>query len=104
MKKEINKSVDWDSSKNIHGDRASRHLIYRYWMHVLMKEGIALEESPNFINWCYPESNDFMFTTEQEESWSHAHLKLCHWYLKMPKDETQLHEEHNRRAADPTYV
>ena len=45
-----------------------------------------------------------MFTTKQEESWSYAHLKLCHWYLNMPKDETPLHEELNRRAADPTYV
>ena len=45
-----------------------------------------------------------MFTTEQEESWSHAHLKLCHWYLEMPKDEMPLHEELNMRAADPTYV
>ena len=50
MKKKINKSMDWDSSKNIHGDRALRRLIYRYWMHILMKEGVALEESPNFIN------------------------------------------------------
>ena len=104
MKKEINKSVDWESSKNIHGYRASQRLIYRYWIQVLMKEGFALEESPNFVNWCDPESDNFMFTTEQEESWSHAHLKLCHWYLEMPKDETPLHEELNRRAVDPTYV
>ena len=69
-----------------------------------MKEGVALEESSNFVNWCDPESDDFMFTTEQEESWSHAHLKLYHWYLEMPKDETPLHEELNKRAADPTYV
>ena len=73
-------------------------------MHILMKEGVALEESPNFVNWCDPESDNFMFTTEQEESWSYAHLKLCHWYIEMPKDETSLHEELNRRAADPTYV
>ena len=45
-----------------------------------------------------------MFTTEQKESWSYAHLKLCHWYFEMPKDETPLHEELNRRAADPAYV
>ena len=104
MKKEINKWMDWDSSKNIHGDRALRRLMYRYWMHVLMKEGVALKESPNFVNWCDPESVDFMCTTEQEESWSYAHLKLCHWYLEMPKDETSLHEELKRRAADPSYV
>ena len=65
-------------------------------MHILMKEGVALEESPNFVNWCDPKSDDFMFTAEQEESWSHAHLKLCHWYLEMPKDETPLHEELNK--------
>ena len=34
-----------------------------------------------------------MFMIEQEESWSNAHLKLCHWYLEMPKDESPLHEE-----------
>ena len=104
MKKEINKSVDWESSKNIHRDCASRRLIYRYWMHVLMKEGVALKESPNFVNWCDLESDTFMFTTEQEESWSYVHLKLGHWYLELPKDETPLHEELNRRAADPAYV
>ena len=68
-------------------------------MHILMKEGVALEESPNFVNWCDRESEDFMFTTKQEESWSNAHLKL----FEMPKDETPLHKELNRRVADPAY-
>ena len=47
----MNKSVDWESSKNIHGEGAMHCLIYRYWLHILIKEGIALEESPNFIDW-----------------------------------------------------
>ena len=47
-------------------------------MHVLMKEGVALEESPNFVEWLDPESDEFMYTSKQEESWSNLHLKLCH--------------------------
>ena len=45
-----------------------------------------------------------MFTAKQEESWTNAHLKLYHWYMEMPKDKTPLHEEQNRRAADPSYL
>ena len=101
--REINKSVDWESPKNVHGEGAMRRLIYRYWSHVLLKDGLALEESPNFVNWCDPESDGFMFTTKQEESWTKDHLKLCHLYVEMPKDETPLHEEQNRRSADPSY-
>ena len=101
--REINKSVDWKSPKNVHGEGAMRHLIYRYWLHVLLKEGVALEESPNFVDWCDLESDGFMFTAKQEESWTIDHLKLCHWYVEMPKDETPLHEEQNRRAADPSF-
>ena len=78
-------------------------LIYRYWLHVLLKEGVALEESPNFVDWCDPENDGFMFTAKQEESWTNDHLNLCHWYVEMPKDETPLHEEQNRRAADPSF-
>ena len=56
-----------------------RRLIYRYWLHGLLKEGMALEESLNFVDWCNPESDGaFMFTAKQEESWTNAHLKLCH--------------------------
>ena len=55
-----------------------RRLIYRYWFHVLLKEGVALEESPNFVDWCDLESDGFMFTAKQEESWTNDHLKLCH--------------------------
>ena len=101
--REINKSMDWESSKNIHEEGAMRCLIYRYWLHVLLKEGVALEESPNFVDWCDPEGDGFMFTAKQKESWTNAHLNLCHWYVEMPKDELPLHEEQNRRAADPLY-
>ena len=76
--REINKSVDWESSKNIHGEGAIRCLIYRYWLHILLKEGIALEEPPNFVDWCDPENHGFMFMAKQEESWTNANLKLCH--------------------------
>ena len=76
--REINKSMDWESPKNVHGEGAMHRLIYRYWLHVLLKEGMAFEESPNFVDWCDPESNGFMFTTKQEESWTNNHLKLCH--------------------------
>ena len=31
------------------------------------------------------------------------HLKLYHWYFKVPKDDTPLHKEQNKRAADPMY-
>ena len=44
-----------------------------------------------------------MFTAKQEESWTIDHLKLCHWYVEMLKDETPLHEEQNRRAVDPSF-
>ena len=66
--REINKSVDWESPKNVHGKGAMRRLIYRYWLHILLKEDVALEESPNFVDWCDPESDGFMFTAKQEES------------------------------------
>ena len=66
------------------------------------KEGVALEESPNFVEWLDPESNGFMYTSKQEESWSNPHLKLCHWYIEMPEDDTPLHEEGNCRSAEPT--
>ena len=64
---------------------------------------MALEESPNFVGWCDSESDGFMFTAKQEESWTINHLKLCLWYVEMPKDETPLHEEQNSRAADPSF-
>ena len=102
--KEMNKSVDWESPKNTYGDGAMRRLIYKYWMHVLMSKGVALEESPNFVDWLDPESDGFMYTSKQEESWSNAHLKLCHWYVEMPKDGTPLHEEDNRRSAEPSFA
>ena len=102
--KEINKSVDWESPKNTYGDSAMRRLIYRYWMHVLMMEGVTLEESPNFVEWLDSESNGFMYTSKQEESWSNPHLKLCHWYVEMPEDGTPLHEEDNRRSAEPSFA
>ena len=44
-----------------------------------------------------------MFTSKQEESWINAHLKLCQWYVEMPKDETPLHKEENMPTADPLY-
>ena len=53
-----------------------RRLIYRYWMHVLIKEGVALEESPNFVEWLDPKSDGFMYTSKQEELWSNLHLNL----------------------------
>ena len=96
--------MDWESPKNVHGEEAMCRLIYRYWLHVLLKEGVALEESPNFVHWCDPESDGFMFMAKQEESWTNVHLKLCHWYVEMPKDETPLHEKQNRRAADPSFL
>ena len=64
--KEINKSVDWEGPKNTYEDGAMRRLIYRYWMHVLMKERVALEESPNFVEWLDPESDEFIYTSKQE--------------------------------------
>ena len=45
-----------------------------------------------------------MFTAKQEESWTIDHLKLCHWYVEMPKDETPLHEEQNRHATNPSFL
>ena len=33
--KQINKSIEWGSSKNIHGQGAMRRLLYRYWTHIL---------------------------------------------------------------------
>ena len=71
---------------------------------MLMKEGVALEESPNFVEWLDLESDGFMYTSKQEESWSNPHLKLCHWYIEMPEDGTPLHEEDNRRSAQPSFV
>ena len=62
--KEINKFVDWESPKNTYGDGAMRRLIYKYWMHVLMMEGVTLEESPNFVEWLDPESDRFMYTSK----------------------------------------
>ena len=73
-------------------------------MHVLMMEGVTLEESPNFVEWLDPESDGFMYTSKQEESWSNPHLKLCHWYVEMPEDGTPLHEEDNRRSAEPSFA
>ena len=81
-----------------------RRLIYRYWMHVLMKEGVALGESPNFVEWLDSESNGFMYTSKEEELWSNLHLKLCHWYVEMLEDGTSLHEKDNRWSAKPSFT
>ena len=76
--KEINKSQEWESSKNIHGHGAMLRLVYRYWLHVLLKEGVALEESPNFVDWCDLDGDECMFSAAQVEAWGFEHLKLCH--------------------------
>ena len=31
-------------------------------------------------------------------------MKLCHWYVEMPEDGTPLHEEDNRRLAEPSFA
>ena len=73
-------------------------------MHVLMKERVALEESPNFVEGLDLESDGFMYSSKQEESWSNSHLKLCHSYVEMPEDGTPLHEEDSRRSAEPSFM
>ena len=102
--KEINKFVDWESPKNTYKEGAMRRLIYRYWMHMLLSERVALEESPNLVDWLDPKSDEFMYTSKQEESWSNPHLKLYHWYVEMPKDGTPLHEEDNHHSAEPSFA
>ena len=39
--KEINKSWEWSNLKNLHGVGACRRLIFRYWIHVLLKEQVV---------------------------------------------------------------
>ena len=101
--KEINKSQEWESSKNIHGHGAMLRLVYRYWLHVLLKEGVALEESPNFVEWCDLDGDECMFSAAQVEAWGFEHLKLCHWYVEMPESDTPLHEQENQRIVEPRY-
>ena len=101
--KEINKSQEWESSKNIHGHGAMLRLVYRYWLHVLLKEGVALEESPNFVDWCDLDEDECMFSASQIEAWGFEHLKLCHWYVEMSESDTPLHEQDNWHIAEPGY-
>ena len=69
----------------------------------LLKEGVALEESPNFVDWCDLDSKERMFSNVQVEAWSFEHLKLCHWYVEMLESDTPLHKQENWRIAKPSY-
>ena len=79
-------------------------LVYKYWLHVLLKEGVTLEESPNFVDWCDLDGDECMFSAAQVEAWGFEHLKLCHWYVEMLETDTPLHEQENRRIAKPGYL
>ena len=70
---------------------------------MLLKEGVALEESPNFVDWCDLDEDECMFSAAQIEAWGFEHLKLCHWYVEMPETDTPLHEQENRRIVEPGY-
>ena len=62
-----------------------------------------MEESPNFVDWCDLDSKECMFSNAQIEAWSFQHLRLCHWYVKMPESDTPLHKQENRCIAEPSY-
>ena len=101
--KEINKSWEWKSKNNIHGVRASRHLIYRYWTHVLLKEQVVKSQSSSFTTWVDTPMKDIMFTEEQIKAWDSAHLRQCHWYLEMNPKATPPHEEVNHQQVQSEF-
>ena len=100
--KEINKSWEWKSKNNIHGIRASRRLIYRYWTHILLKEQVVKSQSSSFTTWVDTSMKDTIFTEEKIKVWDSAHLRQCHWYLENPK-AMPPHEEVNRRQVQPEF-
>ena len=63
--KEINKSWEWSNPKNVHGVPACRHLIFRYWIHVLLKEQVVKSQSSSFSTWVVTTMKDTMFIEVQ---------------------------------------
>ena len=77
----------------------------RYWLYILMKEGVVDEEHPTFFIWLdsgHP--LDFMFTQEKLNDWDEAHLMTCHWYIEMDPNCTPCHEEEHRKSVEPDNV
>ena len=94
--KEINKSWEWSNPKNVHGVLDCWHLIFRYWIHVLLKEQVVKSQSSTFSTWVDTTMKDTMFSEAQIKAWDHSHLRQCHWYIEMLPKATPPHEEQSR--------
>ncbi|KAG0631975.1 hypothetical protein M758_1G295400 [Ceratodon purpureus] len=103
MKKQISKSAEWDTPKQPHGEPAMNRLIYRYWKHILLKEGVVTNEHPSFASWLDIQNPDTMFMSDQARDWSQEHLNACHWYIEMDPNETPPHLLELRKQVEPAF-
>ena len=95
--KQINKSSKWGQSKNLHDNKALHKLLYRYWVHLLMIEGVVRHQSPLLASCLDTNSEDTMFTIDQIKAWDVSHLRAYHWYIEMSSSE--LHPMSLRTAS-----
>jgi hypothetical protein len=80
-----------------------RAIHHRYWKHVLEREKAVCRSHPCFASWMHNSHEECMFTSKQVKTWGSDHLAACHWYIKMPVDNTPSYEEHNRRNLEPVF-
>ena len=78
--------------------------MYRYWTHILQKEGIVLAPHPKFSSWSAAGNADFVFTIKQKAAWTLSHFKAYHWYIEMNSKETPPNKEETRQNVEPSFV
>ena len=78
-------------------------IISRYWIHVLLREGVVTNEHPSFASWLDIQNPDTMFMSDQARDWSQDHLFACHWYIEMDPNETPPHLVELRRQVEPAF-
>jgi hypothetical protein len=63
-------------------------LLCRYWVRVLLAEGIVKGDHPCFTSWFDLDGEKCIFSEYQVDNWEQPHLKACHRYLETPIERT----------------
>ena len=60
--KKISKAHEWNKSNKSFSKGAMQRLIYRYWIQILIKEGVIRAAHPTFSSWIDTKCFETMFT------------------------------------------